>query len=318
MSDTAGKRPGKSVSLDKRGESTGQKANGKPAAAPRKALGRPNGAADRTPTPSVPIPWTIQWATIAIGAQIVFTLVRGLSIRGYTSELTTWLINSNHKAKKPIPDAKYATQIPHDLSSLRNGMLIQGVVVCIAMAILGFSIRRARGASGARWALLVIIVLTSGPLAIAPVAGFPTVPKIAGVLMGVASIAVIILILLPASLRYFRACKAATRPEGAPVRPGLASMLTGRGAAGGGAAGRPAAVRPAAGRGLLGSLLAPRPPRASTPAAGSTVPAKPDSANPPRPKSKAKVRVEAEAVAKGAELARTRAKASKSRRTETT
>jgi hypothetical protein len=292
VSDAADNRPAKPISMEK-----------KPAAASTRTFGRPKGDAGKSPAPSVPIPRTIQWATIAIAAQIAFTLGRGLSLRGYTSELKQWLIDSNDKAKGKSHKSPYTTaDINHDLSSLRNSLLLQGVVVCIALAILGVSMRRARGASGSRWALIIIIILTSGPLAVIPIAGFPSVPKILGVLMGVASIAVIVLVLLPESLRYFRACKAATRPEGAAVRPGLGSMFGGRGAAGG-------ARGAGAGR---GSLFGPRPSSAGAPAASE-----PESSTPDRPTSKAKVRAEADAVAKGAELARTRAKASKSRRTET-
>jgi hypothetical protein len=299
VSDSAGKRPDKTVSMDK-----------KPSTAARRATAPALPSRTKEPAPSVPIPLSIQLATMAVVADIVFTLVRGVSIRGYTGELTRWLIDSNNKATGKNKKTPYtAADIAHDLSQLRNGILIQGVVVCLALAILAVSLRRARGAGGARWALLIIIVLTSGPLAVVPIAGFPAVPQIAGVLMGVASIASIILVLVPQSTRYFRATKAATRPEGAPVRPGLGALFGGRGAAGGAGAGR-------------GSLFGPRPAAKSAAASrGSSAPASgtssADDDNLARPKAKAKVRAETDSIAKGAELARTRAKASKSRRTET-
>lgn len=249
-----------------------------------KKPGRAAPAGARPQPPKIPIPLTIHLATIAIAVQIVFTLVRALALRGYSSQLTSWLIDMNHKAKNPVKDYN-ATRVAHDLAQLRSGALIQALVLSAALAILAFSLRRARGASGARWALIIILVLTSGPLAVVPVSGWPLLPKAAGVGMGVASIVVIVLILLPASMAYFRACKEATRPAGAAPRPGLAA------------------------------LFRPRPPanaqRPSSPPPASSAARE---ALPVRRTPKAKVRADAESAAKGAELARARAKASKSRR----
>lgn len=243
------------------------------------------GPSARPVPPKVPIPFTVHLASIAVVVQIVATLVRALALRGYTSQLSDWLREMNGKAKKPVKDYT-PDKVAHDLDQLRSGALIQGLVLAVALAILAVSLRRTRGASGARWALLIILVLTSGPLAVIPVSGWPVLPQAAGVLMGVASIAVIVLILLPQSMAYFRACREATRPAGAAPSPGLAA------------------------------LFRPRPP-----ATGTQRPSSPQAANadrqaqPVRRASKAKVRADTESIAKGAELARARAKASKSRRT---
>jgi hypothetical protein len=175
-------------------------------------------------------------------------------------------------------------------------VLLQSVIVSIALIILGLSLRRVRGASGARWAILIVIVLTSGPLAIMPVHGWPMLPKVAGVLMGAASIAVIVLIVLPRSMNYFRDCKIASRGEGAPA--GLAGLFGPRGAT--------------AQRGAASGAAASE--RARRTAAQSQATHTAEEANPARARSKAKVRADADAVAKGAELKRERQKASKSRR----
>lgn len=247
--------------------------------------------------PDIPIPWTVDVACIAIVFEVIFTMLRAVALRGYTSQLSQWLIDQNNKATGKNKKSPYgAAQVAHDLSQLRSGVLLQSAVVAVALLILGYSLRRPRGASGARWALLIVIILTSGPLAVVPVSGWPMLPKVAGVLMGVASIVVILAMIVPQSMNYFRDCKAATRPAGAQARPGLAGLFGPRGAMAqrGMASGQSAAERAqrnAAGRGGE--------------AAGSA-----------RPRSKAKVRAEADAVAKGAELARARAKASKSRRSE--
>ncbi|HEU5006903.1 MAG TPA: hypothetical protein VFT67_08025 [Jatrophihabitantaceae bacterium] len=256
------------------------------------------GSAVRTDPPKVPIPRTVDLAVIAIGLEVVFTMLRALALRGYTSQLSQWLIDSNNKATGKNHKAHYtASDVAHDLAQLRSGVLLQSVIVSIALVILGLSLRRVRGASGARWAILIVIVLTSGPLAVVPVHGWPMLPKVAGVLMGAASIAVIVLIVLPRSMNYFRDCKIASRGEGAAARPGLGGLFGPRSAT---------AQRGAA----SGAAAAKRAQRS----AAQSQPHTAEAANPARARSKAKVRADAEAVAKGAELARARQKAGKSRR----
>ncbi len=247
--------------------------------------------------PSVPIPWTVDVACVAVGLEALFTLLQALALRGWTSQLSQWLIQRNNQATGKNKKSPYtAADVAHDLAQMRSGALLQAVVVTVALAVLGYSLRRTRGASGARWALLIIIVLTSAPLAVVPISGeFPMLPKIAGVLMGASSIVAIVWIIVPKSMNYFRDCKAATRPAGAPARPGLAGLFGPRGAS----------VQ----RGMAsGAAAASRAKREA--AAGA------ERNNPARAKAKAKVRSDADAVSKGAELARARAKASKSRRSD--
>lgn len=307
------KRPDDAVSLAKQ-----------PSPGPAKAMSRLGGLGRGTtdqvkePAPSVPLPKTIQWASYAIIAQVVFALTHALMARGFTPQLKQLMIDSNNKAKKPD---KNFDALKH-LVDYRKGLLFQGVLLGVAFILLAFTLRRARGASGARWGFLIISVLiaqTNGPLTLLPISDYPGALQVVRTGMGLASIIAIILLFLPASLQYFRDCKAATRPAGAPAKPGLGSLFGGRGA-GGAAGGASGTARPAgglmAGRGgLLGSLLAPRPPAGGRGAEPAAQPgSKAASDNAPRPK--AKVRAEADAVAKGAELARARAKASKSRRVE--
>lgn len=281
MSQTPKDRPADAVSLRKNRPVDG----GRPGA----AGGSP---ADR---PTVAIPRTIDLAVFAVFAEAFFTLLRALALRGYTSQLSQWLVDTNDKATGKNHKSPYGpTQVAHDLSQLRSGALVQSLVIAAALVILGFSMRRVRGASASRWVLIIVIVLTSGPLAVMPVDGWPALPKAAGVLMGAASIAAIVLVLLPPSMRYFRDCRAATRPAGAPARPGLAGLF----------APRTPPQRPGGGT-------------ASTETARTGPgPQTAEAANPARAKAKAKVRVDAEAVAKGAELARVRSRAAKSRRAE--
>jgi hypothetical protein len=251
-------------------------------------------AAGRSAGPApVPIPRSIDLAVIAVFAEALFTVLRAVALRGYTSQLSQWLIDTNNKATGKNHKADYGpSKVAHDLAQLRSGALTQGLIIAAALVLLAFALRRTRAASGARWALLAVIVLTSGPLAVMPVHGWPALPKVAGVLMGVASIAAIVLVLVPQSMNYFRRCRAASRPAGAPPRPGLAGLF---------------APRPAPPR---GDVPAPSR-RTARPGVGAQTA---EDGNPARAKAKAKVRVDAEAVAKGADLARARAKARKPRR----
>jgi hypothetical protein len=225
----------------------------------------------------------------------VGTVARGLLLLGSTSTLTTYLVNTTNKAgsKKKTPYGP--DQIASDIHQLRQGTLIMGVVIAVALALLVFAVRRARSASGSRWALLILMLFTSLPFYVVPITGFPAAVNVAGVIVGVASIAAILLIFVPPpSQKYFRDCREASLPperRGQP-RPSLFGPRRQRpGPAGTG--GRAAAARAASQEAQDEAV---RPSGTSS-------------------KARAKVRSDADAVARGAELARSRAKASKSRRT---
>jgi hypothetical protein len=280
---------------------------------PSSAAVNPSGGSDKPDRPAaVPIPRTIQLATAAVIGEIVFTLAHALAARGFTSQLLQLMKHANDTAKKPVKNFDAVKQ----LSDYRTGLLVQGLVICVAMVILGLSLRRARGASGARWAILIVLVLTAqsnGPFAVFPISDYPGTLQVLRSLIGVSSIALIVCLLLPESMRYFRACKAATRPEGAPARAGLGALFgpRGAGASRGGVLGARTATR-GGGFGARGAA------RAKADAAGAAEAEAIRPSDGPRGRAKAKGRADADAVAKGAALARTRAKASKSRRTPET
>jgi hypothetical protein len=240
-------------------------------------------------------PRTINLVIAAVCVQVVFLLIRAGSMFGYTDELRRLLVDSNKKAKKPV-NPYGPSQIADDLHHLRTNGLVQGVVVSVALLLLAFSLRRPSTAGITRWGLLVVMVLTGGPLTIIPAHGLPIVPQVSLVLAGLASIVAIVALFLPDSRNYFKAIGAARlAASGRTATPGrgLAGLFTPR----------PAAERkppPASG---LRSTAASR--------ANARVAAKGGAAG-----TRAKVRSDEAAVARGAALARSRAKASKSRRTE--
>ena len=253
------------------------------------------GTVEAKPTERPTPPRTINLAIAAVGAQVVFSLVRAGSMFGYTDQLSKLLVDSNTKAKKPRSPYT-STQIADDLHRLRINGLWQGLVVAAALLLLAFSLRRTSTASVTRWALLVVMVLTGGPFTVIPARGLPLVPQVAPVFAGIASIVAIVALFLPDSRRYFKAVSAAR----------LA------------ASGRTASP----GRGL-GGLFAPRPRAERKPLPASGLRSSAASRAAPRASAKggvgavrAKGRADEAAVARGAALARSRAKASKSRRTE--
>jgi hypothetical protein len=256
------------------------------------------------PTPTLPL--TMKLAFGAIVLQIVAGLVRAVTLRGDTAQFERWLVSTNKKAKKPkspydLTPGKGLDAVTHDLHTVRSSALLQAVVVGIALIVLLIALRRVRSASMGRIALIVITVLTQGPLYVIPTSGWPSTAKTISVIFGLASILSVVLLVIPQSSAYFRACKAIVNPGGTAAKSGLGAMFGGgRGAATGGAGA--AATR---GRGA-----------ATTHPANARATSRADAAA-ARSTAKAKARVDEAAVARGAELARTRAKAaSKSRKRE--
>jgi hypothetical protein len=208
-------------------------------------------------------------------------LARALLLFGNTSTLLAYVTKQNAKAKHPDKNFD-AVKAVHQF---RESTLLSAVVVGVALLLLAWALRRPRSASASRWAMLVVFFFTGLPFYIVPTSGLPGTAAAAGVVIGIAAVAAVALIFVPpSSAKYFKACREATLP---PERRGQA-------------------------RSGLGSLFKP-PPRTAPPPASAPKP-EPEQ-RPAMPKAKAKVRADSDAVAKGADLARSRAKASKSRRT---
>lgn len=238
-------------------------------------------------------PRTINLAIAAVCVQVAFLVVHLVSMFGYTDQLSQLLRDGNAKLKKP--KSPYGpSQIADDLHQIRINGVWQGVIVAAALLLLAFSLRRVNTAGVTRWALIVVMVMTGGPLAVNPVRGLPVVPQVASVLAGLASLVAIVCLFLPESRGYFKAI-AAFRMAAAGREP--------RAPRGSLFAPRPSAQRqPPPGTGLRSSAASRAQAKVANPGASSG--------------SRSKTRAQEAAVAHGAELARTRAKASKSRRTE--
>jgi hypothetical protein len=247
----------------------------------------------RPPVENIKPPRTIDYATAALMVMIVAGFVRALLLLGNTSTLTKFVIDQNHKKPQKGFDAT------NSVHQLRTSAVISAVVLAVALGLLAWALRRTRSASASRWALLIVFLIPLGPLPlyVIPTSGLPGAVVASGMVLGLASIAVLGLVFVaPASTAYFKACRLANVPEelrGQP-RPGLGSLFGPR-------------RQPPARQGAAD--------RSTRPAQTRTAGADSAANRPAATKAKAKVRSDADAVAKGAELARSRAKASKSRRT---
>ena len=264
--------------------------------------------APRVAVPNLALPRSIQAVFAAMGLIVVGSLVRIYAIHsGHTAQLNAYVQYANSKAKKPKKPYTTADMI-NDVHGLRVGVVVNGVLISVLVLGLIWGLRNARSAWASRWMLVIALVLTQSFLYVLPAKHLIGLANVGGVLVGVGSIVTIIGLFVPQSAKYISECHlstmtperraaAANRPKMFGPRPaGQSGGLFGGGARG--AAARGAAARGPAPRGVAARQPVERP---ASPAAG---------------KSKAKARSDAEAVARGAELARSRARASKSRRTD--
>jgi len=244
---------------------------------------------------------TINLALAAIGAQIVLSLIRAGLLWVYTGDLKQSLIDTNdaRSAKDKLvlcgsARPKGCLDVAHQVSVSLIELTVGSVVISLAVLMCARKIRQ--GVRSARTLFVVLSVVGSfvgfagSPLSILALgSGGPLPLLLATGLAGLASLAAIIALFLRESSKFF------PRPMrgGAPSR-GLGAMFGPRAAS-------ERKPQPASG---------PRS-NAGSGAAARTSPAQGNSAG-----ARAKARSEEAAVARGAQLARSRAKASKSRRTE--
>jgi hypothetical protein len=209
--------------------------------------------------------------------------------------------SSSAVKKYPISGKKLDDQV----SNQQKSTLIGSLVALLVNAFLAYGAWRGR--HWTRWGVTGFFILSTftgigvGLLTLLNgtfASGVPAVVRVPLVIAGLAMIAAVVLVNLRPSTQYFALSRPVPPAGGAPRR---------------GLFGRPMAPR--------GPAHAPtrdtEPPTAAQPKkTASTRPATQAPAAKDVDRSRTKKRTSADAVARGAELARTRAKASKSRRTE--
>jgi hypothetical protein len=239
-----------------------------------------------------PLPRTINAALIAIAAQAALSVLYVVAFSLLGNTLRAEVIKANKKASKPKvlcsdQNIKGCLDVPHVVHTAQVSQALLTTVITLAMIMLALRIRK--GSRSTRNIYIGVSLLIGlfgypgSPIGLIQYAfSGPAVLRAFGALAGLASIFGIVLLLRPEAKAFFEAVS--PRPAGAIERPGL------------------------------GGLFRPRPPVNRTPAAKSDVEKAAPTGSAKAPK--AKTRNDAEAVARGAELARTRAKAAKSRKTE--
>lgn len=251
-----------------------------------------------------PLPRTMRLALIGVGVQLGLALVYVLMFSAIGKTLQHEVITSNakasaknHKVLCSDQQVKGCLDVPKVVHSAQVSTAIGTIIVVIAIGMLALRIRQGSRLSRNFYIGISILIGLLGfpgsPIGLVELAsGGPGPLRAVSAVAGAASITAIVLLLRPEAKAFFDS-----------VSP------------------RPAGV--AADRPTLGSLLRPRPPVNRAPApSGSSKPATTKPANDSSPaqkdgrSAKSKSRNDAESVARGAELARNRAKAAKSRRTE--
>ncbi|MDT4903631.1 MAG: hypothetical protein QOH52_1647 [Pseudonocardiales bacterium] len=244
-------------------------------------------------------PRNVVLASVALVVAGISALGAAFSLYGLKDWLHKTAITANNKLKATDKNHKTDSQLLHQVNSTITGQVVATIVLFVALSFIAFAVYRGR--YWARWTVLGLWVLSTftGTLAgFASVVSIgtsePIAFKVPAFLAGVFFIAAVVLTSLKPSIAYFNLSRP-ERPAGAPVRRGLFAPR------------EAAPARPGA-AGRRGSAV-----RAATTRPAGKADADAGSGQPDR--SRSKQRANAEAVAKGAELARTRAKASKSRRT---
>jgi hypothetical protein len=251
---------------------------------------KPAGTAPRRKAPiaDLPLPSSMKAVFAALAVVIVGNIVRAVAIvMASPNAFRAYEIHTNNKAKKPKRPYT-AADIASDIHALRSSYVVYAVLSALVVAFLITGLRRARSASASRWILIFALFFTGGLGGIVPPFGFPGLIQGTGVVVGVAALVSIALVFSPPSIAYARACRDAALPPELRGQP-----------------------RP--------KLFGPRPTPASTRAGArpTTRPAaRPSNTSTGGNRAKSKARNDAEAVARGAELARSRARSSKSRRTD--
>lgn len=272
---------------------------------------------------TVPPPRTINLASLALVLEAIAWIGPYLAVKfgessykSYLREHGTYsakvvLDNSKHyvessagksktfhfkDANQPYSPAKVTQKIADSVAQTQHAYLLQAFILAAALLLLGYCLRRTRGASPARWSVVVVAVLTQSPLLAFNLGrGLPAGFGVATGLIGILAIISLVLLFVPQSRQYFRAVReslAAVAPP-RPARPGRT------------------------GGGLFGSRVASPTAKPVTKAA-KVAPKQSEPVDLAKPvNAHEKKRAEAAAVAKGAALARSRAKAAaKSRRME--
>lgn len=258
-------------------------------------------------------PRTIVATFVATIASAVLSVISAALWWGYQGYLRNEFVKANNKLKptdknyKKDYDPNTASglkNINHDVHNWLMSGLVQSLIFGLALVLVALQVRR--GKSWARWLLLVLFAIpllpTAAPYRLLTIGGTaPALTRVASALVGITGLAVIVLLFLPESTRYFAAVRAEQLGErGETAAPtGLRALFAPRLPSDAAASRGKAASKPS------------RPDVPEKPVAAR--PAKPSGAPPAAKQAKAKVRASAEAEASPAAARPTGSVAAKSR-----
>jgi hypothetical protein len=165
-------------------------------------------------------PRTIVAAFVATIAAVVLSVLSAALWWAYQEYLRNEFYKNNNnlkagdKNKKTDYDINTASglkNINHDVHNWLTSSLIQSLIFGLALVLIAVNMRR--GKSWARWLLLILFAIpllpTAAPYRLLSIAGSaPALTRVAGALTGVVGLAVIVLLFVPESTRYFAAVRA--------------------------------------------------------------------------------------------------------------
>ena len=282
------------------------------------------GAAPADGAPPAAKPRQVQLAVGALALSALAAVIAALSLYGQKSWLMSQQVKANNKAitqsgKDAITDAtnkhlssaqieaagaqaraktaKGLSDVSHQVAQQQRGALIGALLVALVMAFLAYGVYRGRHWS--RWGVSAFWLLASftGTFVslmylLSVTADAPGLFKAFTFIAAASMVVAVVLVNMRVSTQYFALSRPAP-PAGAPQRRGLfgprPAPMSPRGSAG----------QRAGGKGILTSSAASR-----------------GEAYVERQRAKKRATANADSIARGAELARSRAKASKSRRVE--
>jgi len=182
-------------------------------------------------------PRTVILAFGAMVANVALSVVNAVMLWGFTDYLRGQFIKANDKLKDTDKnkDKNYTLkEVNHDVHSFLTSHLVQAAVFGLAMVLFAVNFRRGKG--WARWFTIGLLVVPVLPTASAwQLAGLggdgPGLVRSMSALLGLTALAVIVLLMVPESARYFAAVRAANAGASgtsgaAPV--GLRGMFTPR------------------------------------------------------------------------------------------
>jgi hypothetical protein len=171
-------------------------------------------------------PRTIVAAFVATIAAVGLSVVSAALWWGYQNYLRHEFVKANAKLKPTDKNFKKdytvtSHAVNHDVHNWLTSGLVQSLLFGLALVLVAVNMRR--GKSWARWLLLILFAIpllpTAAPYRLLTIAGSaPALTRVTGALTGLAGLAVIVLLVMPESSRYFAAVRAeqlGDRAEGA-------------------------------------------------------------------------------------------------------